>query len=129
MADKNNIYFAGGKLILMEASEGGDEGFKLEKENDESWTLSIKAKISKEAAENVIMKYSDLGVGSGKEPASNMPNVIGLDDTGKAILIPLSANSTIVPTFFQNTDGIFSIKLVVPMGKTQNSKTQNVEVR
>ncbi len=128
MADKNNIYFAGGKLILMDASNGGDEGFKLEKEDDESWTLSIKAKINKEAAENVIMKFSDLGVVSGKEPASNMPNVAGLDDDGKAMLIPISANSTIVPTFFQNTDGILNVKLVIPMGKTQNGKTQNVEV-
>jgi hypothetical protein len=131
-ANEKSILFAGGKLIRFDASKPtvADEGIKLERnETDKNWTLTLKAVISSADANDVILKYSDLGLVDGKIPASNMPFIEGLDQTGNSVCIKLGDNSTIAPTFYRdNVDGILNIKLNVPMGKTQNSKTQNATV-
>ena len=130
--NKNSILFSGGKLIGAERSaEKSEEGFKMTKnDKDESWTITVVAKISKEEAEKAIFKFSDLKLDAGdqkvEESNPNMPFFAGLDDSGNSVFVPLSDNSTISPFYYREDFGSITLKLNFEnFGKTQNPKTQN----
>ena len=127
------ILFNGGKTIeLSNATGGNNSGIKLTKNSiDGSWQLNINAVISKDEAEKVIFKFSELKarLTSGQkfeEIFPNMPFYEAFADNGEAKFVPLAGRSQITPSFNRDLNGTITLKLNLEnFGKTQNPKTQN----
>ena len=131
--DNTCILFNGGKKILLSNSEvEGNEGIKLTKNPDGSWSLNIHAIISLDEADKEIFKFSDLNLPaemSFDDAFPNMPFYSALDENEESIHIKLAANSELVPHYNRDFEGTITLKLnISKFGKTQNPKTQNAVV-
>ncbi|MBS1511139.1 MAG: hypothetical protein JST86_09875 [Bacteroidetes bacterium] len=129
--DKKSVLFAGGKLISIVSSDGekDDEGIMFTKNADGSWTIQVKAVISKEEAQDTIHKFSDMikdDANAFEDTYPNMPFFTGMDEQENPVFARLSDNSSITPVYYRDQFGAITLKLnLAGFGKTQNPKTQN----
>ena len=138
---KNSVFFAGGKKVELENNDTA-KGMQLERNTDGSWKLSLSLSISKEEAQNVIRKFSDFTDETGHpitDPAvleKLYPNQIFLEAfgaDGKPIdilfdKIKLSISQDKEREGDGDGEMILSLEPIGGVGKTQNSKTQNVVI-
>ena len=132
-ADKSSILFDGGKRIkLSTATLAGNEGIKMTRNADGSWSININAIISADEARVVIFKFSELKPPAGTVFDDAFPNMTyfsGMDSNEQSIFVRFAANTEILPAFDRDLGGSISLKMnVANFGKTQNSKTQNIHI-
>ena len=131
-ADKQCILINGGKRIkLSEDTNPGNEGIKMSKNADGSWDVTIKTRISKDEAAKVIFKFSDLDP-QGQPFEDVFPNMVyftAMDVNEKALDVKLAPESEIFPSYDRDLGGSIVLKLNIEnFGKTENAKTENVNV-
>lgn len=136
-ANKSSILFNGGRKLKLSTSTTpgiGNDGIKMTKNADGSWSININAVISKTEAEAVLFKFDELNSRlpqpsdetKFEEAFPNMLYFSAMDAAGKPVFVKLAANSEIIPVFDRDLGGSITLKLnIVNLGKTQNPKTQN----